>query len=405
MTDKHGVHDSVVAKFYIETKLPLRKVAEGIAELETTGKWLGKEAPTELYLDCKGEVAEVDEIAPGKGTITLVFPMANLNMESAAFASIWLLLIGGGTFALVDYEKSRLLDFTIPDWAYKSFPGPKWGLTRTREFLGTKEGELIVGTIVKPTAGLTAEQVADMCYNAAVGGVRFIKDDEKMMNTPYCPLAKRVKLVMEGIRRAQDQTGQNVIYCPHITADLAYLRQNAETALENGATGLMVNFFSIGFPAMEMLARDLKLDVPIYAHCGGREAMGRAEGQGVAPNVVAKFARLMGGDYFRTGILDSYLVGTKEEFALMNETLREPIPGIRDAVPALSGGLSPKNLGANLAAFGLDIMVLAGTGIFSHPMGSRGGVEAMKQAAEAFRLGVPAAEYARSHAELAAALR
>jgi len=400
----HTPNDSLVATFYLECKKSLRSVGEAVAELETTGKWLGKETPTELFGECKGEVAEVNEVAPGKGTATLMFPLRNFELESAAFASIWLTLIGGGTFALVEYDKSRLLDFSLPDWAYRYFPGPKWGIRRTREFLGMPEGEPIIGTIVKPTAGLTAEQVAAMCYDAALGGVRFIKDDEKMMNTDYCPLAKRVRLVCEGLKRATDQTGQKVIYCPHITSDLAHLRQNAQIALENGAPGLMVNFFSIGFPALEMLARDTGLDVPIYAHCGGREAMGRAEGQGVAPNVVAKFARMMGGDYFRTGILRSYLVGTEREFHLMNQTLREPLGGLRDAVPALSGGLNPKNLGDNLAAFGNDVMVLAGTGIFSHPMGTRGGVEAMKQAAQAQRQGIPLAEYAKEHKELAAAL-
>ncbi|NLG26901.1 MAG: hypothetical protein GX557_03270 [Chloroflexi bacterium] len=400
----HNAQDSLVATFYIETKKSLASVAAGVAELETTGKWLGSAQPTELFADSKGEVAEVNEVAPGKGTVTLVFPLRNFQLESAAFASIWLTLIGGGTFALVEYDKSRLLDFSLPDWAYSYFAGPKWGIARTRSFLDMPQGEPIIGTIVKPTAGLTPEQVAAMCYDAALGGVRFIKDDEKMLNADYCPLAQRVRLVSEGLKRAADQTGQSVIYCPHITSDLAHLRRNAEIAVENGATGLMVNFFSIGFPAMEMLARDLALDVPIYAHCGGREAMGRAEGQGVAPNVVAKFARLMGGDYFRTGILRSYLVGTEEEFRLMNETLRQPLPGIRDAVPALSGGLNPKNLGDNLAAFGSDVMVLAGTGIFSHPMGTRGGVEAMKQAAIAQREGIPLEVFAREHAELAAAL-
>ncbi len=396
--------DSLIATFYWESAKPLRAVAEAVAQLETTGKWLGQGQPTDLFRASQGEVLEVNEVAPGKGTATLRFPLGNFELESAAFASIWLTLIGGGRFALIEYDKSRLLDFALPDWAYRYFPGPKWGLARTRAFLGMPEGEPIIGTIVKPTAGLTAEEVAAMCTDAALGGVRFIKDDEKMLNTSYCPLARRVRLVSEGLKRAADRTGQSVIYCPHITSDLAHLRRNAEIALENGATGLMVNFFSIGFPAMEMLARDMALDVPIYAHCGGREAMGRAEGQGVAPNVIAKFARLMGGDYFRTGILRSYLVGTEEEFALMNATLREPLGGIRDAVPALSGGLNPRNLGDNLAAFGYDVMVLAGTGIFSHPLGTRGGVEAMKQAAQAQRLGVPLPEYARDHAELAAAL-
>jgi ribulose-bisphosphate carboxylase large chain len=360
-------------------------VAKTIAELETTGNWLGKEQPTELYRQSRGEVCEVQESAPGKGVISILFPLSNLDLENAAFASIWLLLIGGGTFALVDYQKSRLLDFSLPDWAYKYFPGPKFGIKGTRRLLGVKEKELIVGTIVKPTSGLTPEQVAEMCHLAAVGGVRFIKDDE-------------------GLKRAEDVTGQVVIYAPHITTGPECIKEHAHIALEQGANALMLNFFAAGFGSLEMLARDPEINVPIYAHCGGREAMGRAEGQGVAPNVIAKFARLVGADYFRSGILGSYLVGSQEEYALINETLRADLPGIQDAVPVLSGGLNSRNLGENLAAFGTEIIALAGTGIFSHPMGTRGGVEAMRQAAAAFLLGIPPAEYARNHPELAAAL-
>jgi ribulose 1,5-bisphosphate carboxylase large subunit-like protein len=404
MTLYHTADDSVLATYYIESKQRLADVARTVAEIETTGKWLGQGPASVLFHQCKGEVADVKETSPGVGTVSILFPLRNLDLEHAAFSSLWLLMVGGGTFALVDYEKSRLVDFVLPGWAYRHFPGPKFGVAGTRHLLSMKDSELIIGTIVKPTSGLTPEQVARMCMDAAMAGVRFIKDDEKMMNAAYCPLATRVKLVVEGLKRAEDTTGQKVIYAPHITAGPERIREYAQVALDNGASGLMLNFFAAGFGSLEMLARDTQIDVPLYAHCGGKEAMGRAAGQGIAPNVVAKFARLVGGDYFRSGILDSYLVGSPEESALINRTLREPLPGIRDAVPALSGGLGPRNLAANLAAFGTDIMVLAGTGIFSHPLGARGGVEAMKQAAQAFMLGITPADYARDHPELAAVL-
>jgi ribulose 1,5-bisphosphate carboxylase large subunit-like protein len=47
---------------------------------------------------------------------------------------------------------------------------------------------------------------------------------------------------------------------------------------------------------------------------------------------------------------------------------------------------------------------MAGGAILGHPMGIRAGVVALCQAADAWRLGVPIAEYAKSHPELAAAL-
>jgi len=265
--------------------------------------------------------------------------------------------------------------------------------------------ELLIGTIVKPTAGLTPVEVADICYQTAAAGVRFIKDDEKMMNTSYCPLAERVERVREALDKAQSKTGQKCIYAAHITTDAERIPANAHTALAAGADALMLNFFAAGFAALKVLVNDPDINVPLYAHCGGKEAFGRAEGQGVSPEVVAKFVRLMGGDYMRGGILGSYLVGgSKDELLSLWKAFKEPMGGIRRIMPALSGGLKPANLVENLELFGTDCMYLAGTGITRHPMGIGAGVAAMNQAAEAFRRGISVSEYARSHPELKAGL-
>ena len=372
------------AVYYIETKQNLAEVARQLVEIETTGKWHGSGSPTELFQSCKGRVADVKETSPGKGTVTLLLPLRNLNLKESAFASVWLCLIGGATHAMKAYEKSRRLDFALPDNEIQNhFPGPGFGLSGTRKLLNAPAHEPIVGTIVKPTAGLTAKEVADMCYEFAAGGLRFIKDDEKMMNVDYCGLAERVKLVSEALHRAEDETGLNTLYAAHITTGPENLLRFAATAIENGASALMVNIFAAGFHALRMLRNEF--DVPIYAHCGGKEAFGRAEGQGVSPEVVAKFVRLMGGDYFRSNIVGGYLVGgSLEELHSLVETMREPLGGLRDMVPALSGGLKPSNLMENLREFGTDIMVLAGTGITGYPGGIARGVEAMREMVRRF---------------------
>ena len=142
------------------------------------------------------------------------------------------------------------------------------------------------------------------------------------------------------------------------------------------------NIFAAGFSALTMLRKNF--EVHIYAHCGGKEALGRAPGQGVSPEAVAKLARLMGAEFFRSNILGGYLVGgTNEEIESLINTMRAPMKGIKDLVPALSGGLSPKNIGDNLRAFGTGFMALAGSGITQYPGGIAAGVEAMKAAATA----------------------
>jgi ribulose 1,5-bisphosphate carboxylase large subunit-like protein len=102
MTDSLTKH--FLATYYIESKQDLRQVAETIADIESTGQWLGTGKPTELYLECRAEVGAIREQAPGRGEIDILFPLINLNLEEAAFPGLWLTMIGGGTHALIAYE-------------------------------------------------------------------------------------------------------------------------------------------------------------------------------------------------------------------------------------------------------------------------------------------------------------
>ncbi|MEW6751335.1 MAG: RuBisCO large subunit C-terminal-like domain-containing protein [Candidatus Latescibacterota bacterium] len=368
--------DAMLATYYLETDHDLARVAREVIVLETTGGWDGPGEPPPLFARCTGRVVEVHEERPGVGTVTVAFPLENFDLETSAFTSAWLSMVGGGTHALLAYRKSRLLGFSLPERALAAFPGPRFGIQGTRELLGLPPGRPVIGTIVKPTAGLTPDEVADLCYRLAAGGVRFIKDDEKMLGPAYCPLEERVRQVAAALRRAEDETGQKVLYAPHITASPWNLGRFAETALRAGASALMVNFFAAGFQSLEFLRR--QFGVPIYAHCGGKEAFGREPGQGVSPEVVGRFARLLGGDYFRTGVIGGYLVGgSRAELDSLTAVLTQPMAGIQPAAPVLSGGLKPANLAENLRAFGGDVLALAGTGLTRHPRGIAAAVHEM----------------------------
>lgn len=381
MNHLHSPEDSVVATYYIETKGDLTKVAQELVVLETTAPWVAASEPTDLYRQAVGEVLEVNQTGPGRGYISLLYPIDNMDIEESAFPCLWLSMIGGPTFALASYEKSRLVDFSIPQAMMNRFPGPAFGITGTRQLTGLINDELMVGTIVKPTAGLSPEEVAAFAYQAALGGICFIKDDEKMMNPAYCPLDKRVKLVSEALKKAEAETGHKVLYAAHITTTPDKIIDRALTALENGATALMVNFFAAGLSSLQLLRQHPDINVPIYAHCGGREALGRATGQGIAASVIAKMVRLLGGDYFRAGMYASYLVDTDEDIQTMHEAATGSWCPLNPMLPAVSGGLNPKTIGVNVSRLGRDNLFLAGTGILSNPAGPRAGVEALREAA------------------------
>ncbi|MHB0997849.1 MAG: RuBisCO large subunit C-terminal-like domain-containing protein [Armatimonadota bacterium] len=372
----------LVAQFYIETDGSLPKVAEETVRHETQGKWEGTGQPTELFSKSGGYLLDYDEVEPGKGMVSLAYPLHNLDLENSAFADIWVSMITGMS-AMPYLKKYRLMDFTLPDDAYSYFPGPQFGIKGTREILGVDDKTPIIGTIVKPTCGLTPDEVADICYQAASAGIKFIKDDERMMNPAYCPLKERVEKVCAKLRQAYDETGNKVLYTPHITTSPDKILDNAKIAVEAGANGVMFVFIAAGFDSLRIIAESSEVNVPIYAHCCGKEHWSRAEGQGIDQRVIAKFARLMGGDYFRVGALGGYFAENDlGEAAILTPALIDPLGDIQSAMPAVSGGLDPDNLPANIRYFGSNAMFLAGSGINKHPDGIRAGVKAMYDAAE-----------------------
>jgi ribulose 1,5-bisphosphate carboxylase large subunit-like protein len=384
----------------------MRAAAEKIASEETTGNWVGAGEPTELFQRSRGELCRLEDLAPGCALATIAYPTHNMPLDPYFVPSFWLFMTGGPLFERMFVDSVRMVDFSLPDELLNLLPGPKCGIKGCREFLGLGPQELIIATIVKPCAGLSAPEVAAKCREAALGGIDFIKDDEKMNNPAYCSLEEKTRLVAQALREAEQETGRKVIYCPHISTRPDVIADAARRAVDNGATGLMLNCFATGFTAIQILAEREDLPVPIYVHTGGRSAWGRFPNFGVDLKVLARMVRMLGGDFMRAHMIDGYLIAdTRERSVALVDLFREPMGKLRDMVPALSGGLGADNLVQNLEAFGVDILPMAGGAILDHPMGIQAGVLALRQAAESWRQGVPIAEYAKSHRELAVALQ
>ena len=81
-----------------------------------------------------------------------------------------------------------------------------------------------------------------------------------------------------------------------------------------------------------------------------------------------------------------------------------PYPGC-EIMPVFSSGQSAKQAADTYKALGSDDLIYAaGGGIMGHPDGPAAGVASLRQAWEAAIAGVPLAEHAERHPELAAAL-
>ncbi|NOZ21945.1 MAG: hypothetical protein GXP25_12755, partial [Planctomycetes bacterium] len=270
LDSRHDPAESISLTYYIKTKGDLVEVAKEIARDETTGKWIDKTDPTDVFNHAQADCWKVERHGPNEGVIHVRSPLYNIDLDSDILYQFMMLTIGGPILEFVYYENVAFLDFDLPGSLLKKFSGPKFGIQGTREVLGLGDDQPIIGTIVKPCAGLTPEEVARKCYEASLGGCRFIKDDEKMFGPEYCRAEKKIKLVVEKLNDAEQQTGMKTIYAPHIVARPDRISDFCKQVIEWGASGLMFNPIVQGMGTLQMLAQDPEINVPIYAHSGGR---------------------------------------------------------------------------------------------------------------------------------------
>lgn len=389
LDSQHDPESSILFIYYIKTQADLVKTAKTIAEEETTGRWIGGGKPTEIFNSARADVCRIDKYGEGEGVIYVRSPLGNLDMDSDLFYQISMLSVGGPILEFVYYQRVAFLDFQLPEKVLEKFPGPKFGIHGTREFIGLAKDEPVIGTIIKPCCGLTPEESAEKCYQAALGGAVLIKDDEKMMGPQYCPFEKKVRLISEVLRKAEVETGKRVIYAPHLTARPDRIKDMAIKAIEYGATGVMFNaILANNLGTVEILAEDSDINVPVYVHSGGRSALSTGPRR-IDDVVIAKLTRLCGGDYFQIGVMGQFNVHVASLdpglLLRLDEVFKEPLSGIRDTVPVTAGGLGASNLGKNIAAFGPDVALLAGSNLLDHPMGPKAGAIAIYQTLEAYK--------------------
>jgi ribulose 1,5-bisphosphate carboxylase large subunit-like protein len=389
LDSQHDPDDSILFVYYIKTNSDLVETAKKIAEEETTGKWIGGGTPTEVFNNAKADVSKIEKYGDGEGVIYVHSPLVNLDLDSDMFYQISMLSVGGPILEFVYYQMVAFLDFELPKKILERFPGPKFGIKGSREFIGLKDGEPLMGTIIKPCCGLTPEESAEKAYQAALGGAVLMKDDEKMMNPKYCPFEKKVRLVSQALKKAEDQTGKKVIYAPHLTARPDKIKDMAKRAIEYGATGVMFNaILANNLGTVEILASDPEINVPIYIHSGGRSALSTGPRR-IDEVVIAKLTRLCGGDYFQIGVMGQLNVHVASldpgMLVKLNDVFKEPMHKIKDTVPVTAGGLGAYNVGKNIEAFGYDLAPLAGSNVLDHPMGPKSGSIAMEQAVKAYR--------------------
>lgn len=406
------------ATYRIETSIDPARAAAVMAGEQSTGTFVKLKAESDTFLDAHAARIEAMEVigevaapslpgaAPGarirQARVTLSWPESNFGpCLPTVFATV-----AGNLFELKPFSGLRLEAVRFPASFAAAFPGPRFGIEGTRRLAGV-QGRPLIGTIVKPSVGLSPEATAAQVDRLCAGGIDFIKDDELQVDGPHCPFEARLHAVMAVIERHADRLGRKPMVAFNLTGEIDQMRRRHDMALAAGATCVMVSLNSVGLSGFLGLSRHAQL--PIHAHRNGWGYLSRHPALGFDYAAWSAFWRLAGADHMHVNGLrnkfcepDASVLASAR--ACLTPLFDPPNPGCT-VMPIFSSGQTPDQVWDTHAALGTaDLIHACGGGITAHPDGIAAGVEALRAAWDAAMAGTPKPQAAAAHQGLARAL-
>ncbi len=246
----------------------------------------------------------------------------------------------------------------------RTFPGPRFGIAGMRRVLNVLEKPLLC-TALKPM-GNSPEQIAEMSYAFALGGIDIIKDDHGLTNQPFCQFEQRVDLCTAAVRRANEKTGKNCVYAPHITAPSTEVHARALYAKRAGAGALLIAPGLTGFDTMRVLAEDDAIDLPLISHPALLGSMVISPENGLSHRVVfGQLQRLTSAD---ASIYPNYggrFGFSREECRSIVQGCTEPMGSYPTIFPTPGGGMSLARIPELLELYGNEVIFLVGGSLYS----------------------------------------
>jgi ribulose-bisphosphate carboxylase large chain len=412
--------DRIEADYLLETPANVEQVADTIAGEQSSGTFVRVPGETpELRARAAAQVVRIEVLDEFVGRralptahptpdaerlvrarLTLSWPLATLGPSLPNL----LATVAGNLFELRQVSGLRLLDIRMPGAFAKAYGGPRFGAEGTRRLSGV-HGRPLIGTIIKPSVGFTADQTAELVAKLCDAGIDFIKDDELQADGPNCPFDERVAAVMRVINAHADKTGKKPMYAFNLTGDLDEMRHRHDVLLEHGATCLMAGINSVGLVGMIELAKFTQL--PIHAHRNGWGYLSRHPLLGWSFEAWHKIWRLAGADHMHVNGLENKFSEPDDSVIASARACLTPLFADKPCtvMPVFSSGQGVRQAPGTFAAVNsTDLIVTAGGGILAHPGGPGAGVNALRDAWDAAQQGIAQEDYARTRPALRDAL-
>lgn len=412
--------DRIIATYRIETAHPLEFAAEVMAGEQSCGTFIRTPGETdELRAAHAATVERITELettdAPSlpfskppknhdgrfkRAEVVLSFPLVNMGPSLPNL----LATVTGNLFELREFSGLKLMDLELPPAFAERYRGPQFGVAGTRRLTGV-EGRPIIGTIIKPSVGLSPEQTADLVKTLIEAGLDFIKDDELMANPPHSPFQQRVEAVMRVINDHAERTGKKAMYAFNVTGEIDEMLRRHDEVIAAGGTCVMASLNHVGAPAVSLLRGHSQL--PIHGHRNGWGMLTREPYLGVDFRAYQKIWRLAGVDHLHCNGLRNKFWEPDESVIASAKACFRPLFQTKPFIPMpvlASAQWAGQAVDSYKALETVDVMYVCGGGIVAHPGGVAAGVVSIKQGWEAALAGRSIEEYASDHVELRQAI-
>lgn len=258
----------------------------------------------------------------------------------------------------------RVEELILPPVILKKFQGPRFGREGLRKLLKVKERPLL-GTALKPM-GLSPEELAELAYKFALGGIDIIQDDQGLSNQAFSPFERRVKLCAQAVRRANKETGYNCIYAPNITTSYRDVRKRGDLAKALGAGGLLIAPGLVGLDTMKEIAEDDQISIPVFAHPAFQGSYVLTHCGISHFGLFGQLARLAGADATIYPNFGGSFSFSKEECETIAKGTTVPMGKLKSIFPCPTGGMSLESIPESQQVYGKNVIFLVGGGLFRH---------------------------------------
>ncbi len=305
-----------------------------------------------------GQVISLRTLAPGRHEAVVQFAVEIAGNELTQLLNV--------LFGNISLKPGiRLVGLDLPDSLLREFRGPRFGRQGLRELLAVPRRPLL-GTALKPM-GLSPQELADLAFRFALGGMDIIKDDHGLADQSFCPFIDRVARCAEAVQRANRQTGRHCLYFPNVTAPADRIIERASRAKELGAGGLVVSPGLTGVDAMRQLADDDRLALPILSHPALQGSFTVRACEGISHGVLfGCINRLAGAD---ACIFPNY--GGRFNFSAQDcldllEGTGCELGHLRTIFPIPAGGMLLDRVTELLGFYGSEVILLIGGDLHRH---------------------------------------